>query len=120
MSGLTRKSFDDADEVRTPPMGRIEVVNLGEATVARFTLEPGWHWDEHVKPIAGTDTCQAHHIGAVVSGRMRVTHADGGDLEIGPGDTYELQPGHDARIISDEPFVGYEFDSTTAQTFARE
>jgi hypothetical protein len=118
MSGITKKSFDEPDEVRNPPMGRIDVVTLGGAKAARFTLQPGWHWAEHVKPIAGTPTCQAHHVGAVVTGRMRVSHPDSGEVEIGPGEAYDLQPGHDAWVVSDETFVGYEFESTTAETFA--
>jgi len=118
MSGITRKSFDAPDEVRTPPMGRIDVVTLGAAKAARFTLQAGCHWAEHVKPIAGTPTCQAHHVGVVVAGRMRVSHPDGGEVEIGPGDAYDLQPGHDAWVVSDETFVGYEFESATAETFA--
>ncbi|MBV8958082.1 MAG: cupin, partial [Actinobacteria bacterium] len=32
---------------------------------------------------------------------------------------YVIEPGHDAWVIGDEPAVSYEFDSTTAQTFAK-
>ena len=40
--------------------------------VGRATFLPGWKWSEHVKPIAVTDSCQAAHMGYVVSGRMKV------------------------------------------------
>ena len=39
-------------------------------------------------------------------------------MEPGPGDTYVIEPGHDARVVGDESFVGYEFDSRAADTYA--
>ncbi|MDO8486052.1 MAG: hypothetical protein Q7S35_14010 [Candidatus Limnocylindrales bacterium] len=74
MAGFTTKSFDSPDETRTPPRTRVEVVRLGGDTAARFTFEPGWRWSEAVKSIAGTDSCQLRHVGAVVSGRLHVAH----------------------------------------------
>jgi hypothetical protein len=31
-----------------------------------------------------------------------------------------VEPGHEAWVVGDEPFVAYEFDSTTAQEYAKE
>jgi hypothetical protein len=112
------RSFDNADEVRRPANAQVDIVQLGDAKVARFTLQPGWRWSLSVKPIVGTETCQASHTGAVVAGRMHVQHADGNTITIGPGDAYHIDPGHDAWIEGDDVFVGYEFDSTTAATYA--
>jgi hypothetical protein len=39
-------------------------------------------------------------------------------MELGPGDTYVLEPGHDAWVIGDTAFVGYEFDSKAADSYA--
>ena len=117
MSTVSR-SFDNADEVRTPPNAQVDVVQLGDAKVARFTLQPGWRWSLSVKPIVGTETCQARHTGAVVAGHMHVEHADGTTLDLGPGDAYQIDPGHDAWTEGTDAFVGYEFDSTTAATYA--
>ena len=36
----------------------------------------------------GTDSCQNHHLGVAVSGRMRVEASDGSLLEVGRGDAY--------------------------------
>ena len=58
--------------------------------------------------------------GVCVSGKMIVTHDDGSSIEVGPGDAYAFAPGHDGEVISDEPFVGYEFNSATAATYAKE
>jgi hypothetical protein len=107
MAGLVRKSFDTPEETRPfqAGMGQIELVNLDEGPVGRATFEPGWRWSEHVKPIAGTNSCQAAHMGYFVSGRMKVVMDDGQELEFGPGDFMNAAPGHDAWIVGDEPCV---------------
>ncbi|MET0920441.1 MAG: hypothetical protein ABWY77_04495 [Acidimicrobiia bacterium] len=46
-------------------------------------------------------------------------HDDGTTLEIVPGDAYVIEPGHDAWTVGDDVFVGFEFDSKAAETFAR-
>ena len=113
------KSHESPDEVRTPDKTRVEVVQLERFTIGRFKFLPGWRWSECIKPVAKTESCQAHHVGTVVAGTMHVVHDDGTEADIGPGDAYVIEPGHDAWVTSNEPFVGYEFDSTTAQNFAR-
>ena len=76
---------------------RLELLNLaGVAQVGRITVQPGWRWSEHVKPVAGTDLCQAPHQHYQLSGRMHVAMADGTQIESGPGDVTSLPPGHDA------------------------
>jgi len=118
MATLSSRSFDSPDETRSPDKTRVDVVDLGSAKAARLTLQPGWRWSECIKPVAGTDRCQARHIGVVVSGRMHVVHEDGTEGEIGPGDAYRIDPGHEAWVVGDEALVGYEFESTTAETYA--
>ena len=117
MAGVATKSFDSPDETRTPPNTRVEVVRLGGNTAARFTFQPGWRWSEAVKPIAGTDSCQARHLGAVVSGRLHIVHTDGSEAEVGPGEAYVIEPGHDAWVVGDESVVAFEFES--AETYAK-
>lgn len=118
MAGISRKSFDSPDESRKPDKTQVDVVNLEHATAARLTLSPGWRWSECIKPVAGTDSCQARHIGAVESGHLNVLHEDGTEVDLGPGDAYVIEPGHDAWVVGDEAFVGYEFESKSAQTYA--
>ena len=119
MPGLIAKSFDSADEVRTPDKTRVEVVDLGGVKAARMTAQPGWRWSECVKPVAGTDRSQAHHEGDIVSGTLHVLHEDGSEIDAVPGNAYVIEPGHDAWVIGDEPVVAFEFDSSTAQSFAK-
>jgi class 3 adenylate cyclase len=99
-------NFRRPDEVRTLDHGRIELVNLGEVSVGRQVLEPGWRWSEHVKPIVGTPYCEFHHFGLVVAGRLRVEMADGTVMELGPDSVYEVPPGHDSWVLGDEPWIG--------------
>jgi quercetin dioxygenase-like cupin family protein len=107
MPGLTRKSFDTPDESRSfeAGMGRLDVISTYDGAVGRATFEPGWQWSKHVKPIAGTDSCQAAHIGYFVSGRMKVVMDDGQEMEYSPGDFATMAPGHDAWVVGDEPCV---------------
>jgi quercetin dioxygenase-like cupin family protein len=85
--------------------GTLEVVETGSGMVGRATFEPGWKWSEHVKPIAGTDSCQAPHMGYVISGRMHVVMDDGSESDFGPGDLMIAPPGHDAWTIGDQACV---------------
>ncbi len=117
MASLSSKSFDNPDETRAPDKTRVEVVRLDDVTVARLTLQPGWRWSECVKPVAGTDSCQARHVGALISGRIHVVHNDGSEAEVEPGDAYVIEPGHDAWVVGDDAAVGFEFES--AETYAR-
>jgi hypothetical protein len=114
-----KKSFGSPDEVRSPDKTRMEVVDLGGIKAGRMTLEPGWRWSECIKPIAGTDSCQVHHVGTLVSGSMHIVHNDGTEQDIVAGDAYVINPGHDSWVTSSEPAVGFEFDTSAAQSFAK-
>src|SRR5262249_45755174 len=119
MAGVENRDFDSPDESRTPDKTRADSVHLGGTTVARLEMEPGWSWPGCITPIVGGDKCQLSHLGVAQSATMRVTHDDGTEVEIGPGDTYVIEPGHDAHVIGDEPFVGFEFQPQSAEEYAR-
>jgi hypothetical protein len=119
VASLAKKSFESPDERRTPDKTAVDVVDLDGVKAARMTLQPGWRWSECVKPVAGTDSCQSNHIGVVVSGRLHVAHEDGSEADCEPGDAYVIKPGHDAWVVGDDQFVAYEFDSTSAATYAK-
>ena len=118
MTGIRALDFDSPDETRTPDKTRVDVVRVGGTTVARATFEPGWKWSECIKPVVGTDSCQVRHVGVVQSGRLHVAHEDGTEIDIGPGDAYVIEPGHDAWVEGDERFVGLEFEGKAAEEFA--
>ncbi len=119
MAGVETRSFESPDETRTPDKTKLEIVNVGGATVGRGTLQPGWRWSEVIKPVVGTEYCDVHHLGVLLSGKMHVVHNDGSEVDIAAGDVYNIQPGHDAWVVGDQPAVGVEFDAKTAATFAQ-
>lgn len=119
MAGVQRLDFDAPDETRTAEKTRAQIVRAGSTTVGRLTGEPGWKWSECVKPVAGTDSCQIRHVGIIESGTLHVAHDDGSELDLRPGEVYVIEPGHDAWVVGDEPFVAYEFDSRAAEEYAR-
>jgi hypothetical protein len=119
VAGVEARDFASPDETRTPDKTQMAVVRMGGATAARLTFEPGWRWSECIKPIAGTDSCQVHHVGIAQQGRIAVRHDDGTEMEIGPGQAYEIMPGHDAWVVGDEQFIGFEFESKAAEEYAK-
>jgi hypothetical protein len=100
-----QKNFDEADEVREFPNGRVEILEIGNGQVGRIVAEPGWRWSNDVKPIAGTHSCEAPHFQYHVSGRLAIRMDDGTELIAGPGDITSLPSGHDAWVVGDEPVV---------------
>jgi hypothetical protein len=100
-----QKSFDNPDEVREFSNGRAEILHIGGGEVGRLVLEPGWRWSNDVKPIAGTESCQAPHFQYHVSGRVAIRMDDGSEFVAGPGEVTSLPSGHDAWVVGDEPAV---------------
>ncbi|MGD0055186.1 MAG: cupin domain-containing protein [Acidimicrobiales bacterium] len=107
---VERRDFEQADETRPfQGKGQVELIHIGGGVVGRATFEPGWKWSQNVKPIAGTDSCQAAHMGYVLSGRQIILMDDGTQLEIGAGDVVSIPAGHDGWTIGDEPCVVLDF-----------
>jgi class 3 adenylate cyclase len=106
---LQRQRFSDPIETRTFPNGHVDVVRLDDVIVGRMWFEPGWRWSNDIKPRAGTDRCMNHHLGVTLQGRLRVEMPDGTELEIGPGDVFEIPPGHDAWVVGDAAWVSVDF-----------
>jgi len=109
MPRLQRKSLDTPDTVREFPHGRMESVSLDEIVIGHVRLEPGWRWSHDVRPIVGTEWCQVRHVGICLEGSQHVELADGTTMDIGPGDAFEIPPGHDAWVKGDTACVGYEW-----------
>ena len=118
MAGVETRDFDSPDGARKPDKTQVDVVRIGGTTAARFAFEPGWRWSD-VEPVAGTDSCQARRVGVAHSGRIAVKHEDGTEVEIGAGDAYVIEPGHDAWVVGDERFVGFEFEQRAAEEYAK-
>jgi quercetin dioxygenase-like cupin family protein len=106
MPGLQKGNFDTPDETRDASgKGTVQIVKLDGLTATRATFQPGWRWSDHVKPVAGTESCQVLHLGTVLSGRIHVVMDDGTEADAGPGDVYVIPAGHDAWVVGDEPLT---------------
>jgi hypothetical protein len=107
---LLVRSTNKPDETRPfAAKGHADMLKFEGGVMLRGTFEPGWRWSEHVKPIAGTKTCETSHFGYVISGRMRIRMDDGTEAEMGPGDVFRIPPGHDAWTVGDEACVMVDF-----------
>ena len=103
------KSFAKPDEVRKFGHGHAEILALGGSPVGRLVFEPGWRWSNDVKPIAGTESCEAPHFQYHVSGVLRIVMDDGSAFDCRPGDVSLLPSGHDAWVVGEEPAVVVDF-----------
>ncbi len=105
MATPEHKRFLDTKDIREVPRGRAEIMEIGGGTVGRLIFEPGWRWSEHVKPVAGTELCEAPHFQYHVSGVLHVVNDDGSEFDARPGDVTALPTRHDAWVVGDEPVV---------------
>jgi mannose-6-phosphate isomerase-like protein (cupin superfamily) len=109
MARLEKKTMNSPDETRTFDKGKIELTKIGDASIGRIYLEPGWSWEKCVKPIVKTESCQVTHRQYVMSGRVRFKLNDGSEEEYGPGDVTYIPPGHKAWVVGNEPYTGKDF-----------
>ena len=119
MPSIVVKNFNNADEVRTPDKTKAEVVELGNVTAMKITSSPDGGGQNASSLWLGTESCQKRHVGMLVSGKMKVVNDDGSEAVVSAGDAYVFEPGHDGWVIGDEPAVGYEFEGSTAATYAK-
>lgn len=113
MAKAEMKNVGSPDETRKFANGKIDLVNVGGGSVGLATFEPGWKWSNDVKPIAGTELCEAPHFLYQMSGKMKVVMKDGREFESGPGDVAVIPPGHDAWVVGSEPVVLIDWGGAT-------
>ena len=112
MANLEKKSFDNPDELKAPEKTNAAVVNFGTVEATRVILQPGWKWSECIKPVVGTESCEAGHVGMILKGPIKIVHDDGSEMTVSAGDAYSCAPGHDAWVVGDEEVIGYEFNNS--------
>lgn len=97
-------------ETRVVGSVRIDVAPVGSGRVKRMIYEPGFRWSTHMKPVTGTDLCMHAHVGFLAAGAIEVEYADGCTRTFTAPQAVEIEPGHDAWVVGDEPAVLIEFD----------
>jgi hypothetical protein len=105
MQQTEHRAFGEPDEVRAFPHGRAEIIKVGDAEIGRLIFEPGFRWSTDLKPVAGTESCEAPHFQYHLQGRLAIRMDDGTEFVGEPGDVTSLPSGHDAWVLGDEDVV---------------
>src|SRR3954468_8194452 len=98
---IRRASLLQPDRTQRFEHGSGEVVRVGELSVGRARLEPGWRWSADVQPLVGTASCEQHHMHIVLAGTFEVRMDDGETPRFSAGDVCDIPPGHDAWVVGD-------------------
>ena len=88
----------------------IDVVRTGKARVKRSIYPVGFHWARDIKPKVGTETCEHAHVGFLARGQIHMTFSDGCTKDFTAPQVIVIEPGHDGRVVGNEPAVVIEFD----------
>jgi class 3 adenylate cyclase len=109
MGGERSKKFDEPDEIIEFPGIVEQIVEIGDLTVARVVQQPGWRWSKDMRSHVEGQWCEAHHVGVNLSGQQRFVFRDGTTIDVGPGEVYDIPPGHDGYTVGDTPAVMIEW-----------
>jgi class 3 adenylate cyclase len=116
MSLIRRANLDDPHGQRSISRGNGSMARIGPLAIGRATLEPGWRWSEDLRPMVGTEWCQAHHLHVLLAGRFAVRMADAdAHEEFEPGDVFDVPPGHEAWVVGGEPVVILDVSGNVAE-----
>ena len=107
-SNIIAKSLANSENSRTFLDGSTRsVAQLRSATIGLGTYQPGWKWSLHAGKQTGNTS--ENHVGYVISGQFIIRDASGVEKEIGPGEAFEVAPGHDAWVLGSVPCVALDF-----------
>lgn len=102
------KNLSATENSRTFLDGSIRsAVKLRSASIGSGVYQAGWQWSRHAGSQTGKSS--ANHIGYIISGFMTIRDAAGTEWHIGPGDAFEIGPGHDAWVVGNEPCIAIDF-----------
>jgi mannose-6-phosphate isomerase-like protein (cupin superfamily) len=105
-SAIETRRFENPDQLLDMKEGgRIAILKTAGGNVGMHAIfEPGWTWAVHEKPLLGSpDSCPMHHTGYCIRGKLVVRMVDTDvSTQIGPGDFFEIPPGHDAYVDGEE------------------
>jgi len=99
---IQRASLLQPDRTQRFEHGGGQVVRIGELSVGRARLEPGWRWSVDIQPLVGTTSCELHHVHVVLAGTFAVRLDDGETAQFTAGDVCDIPPGHDAWVVGED------------------
>ena len=82
-------------------------VHLRTAVIGLGTYKPGWKWSLHAG--AQTGKSSENHVGYIISGHTVIQDSHGQEKQVGPGEAFEVSPGHDAWVLGSIPCVALDF-----------
>ena len=89
---------------------KMDTVRTGNARVKRSIYPVGFHWARDIKPHVGTEGCEHAHVGFLARGKIHMTFQDGCTRDFTAPQVFVIEPGHDGRVVGNEPAVVIEFD----------
>jgi hypothetical protein len=98
---------------------QLDIARAGAGRVKRVVYPSGFRWSAQMKAIVGGDLCMHTHVGFLARGQVHIQYADGCVLDFSAPQIVAIEPGHDAWVVGDEGFVGFEFESRSAEEYAR-
>jgi class 3 adenylate cyclase len=112
MGGERSKKFDEPDEILEFPGIVAQIVDIGDLSVAKVVQQAGWRWSKDMRSVVEGEWCEAHHVGVQLAGRQGWVLRDGTTFEVGPGEVYDVPPGHDGYTLGDEDAVMIEWSGS--------
>jgi class 3 adenylate cyclase len=107
VAGASKKSLDAPDDHIEVGGIAADVVQIGDAAIARNVFQPGAHCALGGLQMSGnhraSQSCMAHHTGVLLEGKLHIEMDDGSTLDIVPNDVFDIPPGHDGWVTGDAP-----------------
>ncbi len=89
---------------------QMDIVRVGSGRVKRSIYPVGFHWSSNIKHSVGTDYCMHAHVGFIAAGTVEIEFPDGCKRTFTAPQVVEIEPGHDGRVVGNQPAVLIEFD----------
>ena len=115
MAVITVKNLEKDGEKMELELAMGLTVHMPSGSVTKSIAQPGWKWSTHMKPLVGTELCEAPHFGLITEGSMTASQ-DGVETIYSAGDIVDMPSGHDAWVNGNVPAVYYEFSQNPMGT----
>ena len=103
-SSIIVKRFETPDKSVVVDKGRFELMAIGGTVIVKASYAPGWK----------SPGQSFEHAGVVLSGRARVCVEDGWELDITPGDHFQIASEYEIRVVGYRPCEVLYFGGTEA------
>ena len=97
------RRFDSPERVLVFDQGRLEQITMGGRAIGKGTYAPGWRWSRCTSGPASPADAAAEHVGVVLSGRVKVQLPDGSELDLTPGDFFQIATDFDEWVVGYRP-----------------